>query len=288
MSTEKKPTLCRYGLEITSTDGFKLPVGTTSERKSTALQGLLRFNSDSGQVERYDDSWLNLRNDLAFVAKKSANFNAEINCAYPVNTSSISLVVNAPQNPRAGERFALFDSEGTWASRTVRLQTTGAMRVERQTSLVLDVKNDHVVFVYTGIDGLGWVRENGGYPLVPVYDAIDTKADQTYVDSLYDRGTHPDVTAVENVQKNLIQFSSNTLGFRILLHISKTDGNSEMFEIMATKGGSNVPVFTVSSEIRTGVSDIVFNVDYSDGLRLNITSALAATIRMKVIWNVMG
>lgn len=288
MSTEKKPTISRFGHQVTSFDGFKLPVGTTAQRSETPEKGFFRFNDETKRLEYFNASYESVRTDLTFESVKSADFTAAVNRAYPVNTSTRTMTVTAPASPRQGDRFSLIDHSGTWNTRKVTLATSDGSKVERRVTLSLDVVNDHVVFIYTGIPGLGWVRENGGYPLVPVYNAIDLKADKTYVDNLPNTTTHDDLDFLPNTETSVIEFPTETVGFRVLLHVSKIDGNSEMFEVMATRNSAGVPIFTICSEIRTGPSDLVFNVDRGAGMRLNVTSALAGKLKMKVIWNAIG
>ena len=42
-----------YGLDINTTDGIKVPVGTTAERPATPVEGLFRYNSTDRTFEGY-------------------------------------------------------------------------------------------------------------------------------------------------------------------------------------------------------------------------------------------
>jgi len=51
----------RGSFAIDESSGLKLPVGTTAERPTTPVAGMIRFNSTLGNVEGYDGgSWINL------------------------------------------------------------------------------------------------------------------------------------------------------------------------------------------------------------------------------------
>lgn len=285
MTTEKKASISRYGHHVVSSDGFKLPVGTTEERSSAPIKGFLRLNDSTKKIEFFLDFWLSLRNDVKFTAVKAANFNAERDTAYPVNSSSSTVTVTTPVNPKSGDRFVLFDSEGTWDTRSVIVAAAVGSKIERVNDIRLNVKDDHVVYVYTGIPSLGWVRENGGYPLGPVYNSIDLKADKTYVNNLYSEKSHADIVVPGQVETTLLQFNSNTNGFKVLLHVVKADGNVEMFDLLATKSNANVAAFTICGEVVTGATGVTFDVSYDNGLKLTLTSDQEATVSIKVIWN---
>lgn len=287
MSTEKKPTISRYGHEITSKDGFLLPLGTINERLAAPKQGYLRAVKELGRLEHHNGSgWEFLKNDLTFMPVKATSFTAAKNKAYPVNTVSTSVIVDTPANPNAGDRFSLVDSSGTWHVRSVTVRPSNGQRVERSVERKLDVKNDHVVFVFTGIPDLGWVRENGGYPLVPVYAAINLKAAQVYVDDLPNQPTHPSASLLPNTEKTILAFPPRTLGFKTIIHVVRDDGDTELFEVIATKNSVDEPVFTLSNELRTIATDVTFTVIYEGGLKLQVTGGQASTIRTKVLWNI--
>jgi len=62
--TLTSPTI--NGSEMTSTGAIVMPVGTTAQRPGTAVQGMLRFNSDVDYFEGYNGaSWVRLGHTLA-------------------------------------------------------------------------------------------------------------------------------------------------------------------------------------------------------------------------------
>ena len=54
-------TAPRSTLDVTATDAVIVPVGTTAQRPSLPVQGMIRFNTTTGKFEGYDGSaWQNL------------------------------------------------------------------------------------------------------------------------------------------------------------------------------------------------------------------------------------
>jgi hypothetical protein len=55
----------RMPLDILTTSGMIIPVGTTAQRPTTLYNGLLRYNSDLGSPEAYTSTgWVNLKNPV--------------------------------------------------------------------------------------------------------------------------------------------------------------------------------------------------------------------------------
>jgi hypothetical protein len=81
---------------VTGTTGFGLPLGTTAQRPSTAIQGTLRFNTFTNQVEVYNGSaWTEVGDNLVDLTSVVLNGDG-VTTAFtlPENTNAVSLIVS--------------------------------------------------------------------------------------------------------------------------------------------------------------------------------------------------
>lgn len=91
--------------KIEGSSAITLPVGDTASRPSTPQNGQLRFNTDLGQTEMYQNGWLQLANRGSVSITKDtftgtgSQTDFAMSLTPPSETAIVAYVGNVHQNP---------------------------------------------------------------------------------------------------------------------------------------------------------------------------------------------
>jgi hypothetical protein len=95
-----------YTLDINSTDGIRVSVGTTAQRP-TGAAGLMRFNTDANIFEGYDGSdWQSM------MANAATNILVEATPSTDASSSGVKIVLTANENHAFGDAIYIDSSTG--------------------------------------------------------------------------------------------------------------------------------------------------------------------------------
>lgn len=275
MSTEKKPALFRYGLEVGAPDGLQLPYGTTAERSDNPKPGYFRLNSSTGKVEWYDGSWETAKKDLVFNATVTVDTAAALHRLYPVNTSGGQVTITLPSNPRIGDRVGIFDIAARWHVNRCVANANGK-NIEGNPTAAFEIERDFCVLIWTGDATRGWIREAGQVPsLKLITDSVNLKADKSYVDTYHNRANLPSHNVVVGNSQPIFTADSAKRGIHATVLFVMTNGQTQMFDIMVVKDTSNNVSFSLLGEVRTNSDHVTFGVAYNNGIVITANTTAA-------------
>lgn len=284
MSTEKKPAIARYGLEVLTSDKLLIPVGTTGERDATPKVGYFRYNSDSKRIEWYSGAWDTAKRDLVFNAVISTASSAIVQRMYPINTTTAGVTLTLPSNPILGDRVGLMDSHAKWDTNAVTVNGNGNF-VEGAASTQFNILRDFVVLVWTGVSARGWVRESGAFPSTATIDAaIALKADITYVDAVHERTNVPDQAVAVGAARPIFSVDATKRAVKATVAFLSNAGETQLFDLLIVKDSSNNNLdVTVLGEVRSNSDFITFNVTYASGIVITANTTAAGVFKTRVL-----
>lgn len=285
MAIEKKAMLARYGLRITSFDNFLLPKGTDSQRNPAPEIGFLRYSESFHGLEYFDNvGWAPIARGARYSTAVATATTVSVNEILPVNTTTAPVTITLPASPRPGERFTVFDPEGTWGTNSVTLDGNGS-KINRNNQFELDNDDDFTTYVFTGVADLGWVREAGRPDMDDTNATIANKADITYVDTVHERQTDTDVSVAATMGATIKAFPASVRCVKMLIsYIADTPNNTELFELLIIADKGNNVDFTVTGEVNSDPSVLTFDISYASGIVVNAIAALDGVYKHKVLW----
>lgn len=145
---------------LNSTGAITLNAGNSAQRP-TGANGMLRYSTTTNSFEGYaagawgaiggaaggGTTWQNVI---------TSNTTVSVGNAYPVNTTSSSIVVTLPSSPGAGNLIQLTDYARTWNSNSVTLNPNGNKIQGSTSNVILNINGQSVSLVY--VDSTqGWL-----------------------------------------------------------------------------------------------------------------------------------
>lgn len=283
MTTDFKPQVARYGLIITANDDFKLPVGTTAQRRGGNNAGYARLNTSLERLEYNSGSrWEYISIELQYQGTRTSAFTAVAGNAYPVNTASGVVEATFPSSPRTGQMVAFFDANGAWATNGCRLVSSDNIE-GMSSSKTLDIAFDHSIWVWSGIAAVGWVRKSGGFPTADIQEKLDLKADITYVDKYHERATGTDVPGGANTTVVVAKLPTTIRAAKMLV-AAVGASTTELLTFDVVKDGSNNVSIIIDNEVASATSLVTVTGAYNGGIELKLASSSSTTFKLHTIW----
>lgn len=92
---------------------------------------------------------------------KTANFTAQANSGYFIDTSSGSFTITTPASPSVGDEFVIVDYQGSFATNNLQIDGNGSDKISGTTDTYSAVNNNTSIrFVYSGATK-GWITVSG-------------------------------------------------------------------------------------------------------------------------------
>lgn len=149
-----------------NTDAVKIPVGTTAERPSAPLNGMIRFNSDLNTYEFYVNGvWQSVDETVDVAGKVALTADNTTNAVrYPLFSS----VVTGNESPRTDTGFTYNPSTGVLSSTSFTAIGTTAIKLpvgttaERPTGVVGYLRYNSSLNIFEGYSNGTWGQVGGG------------------------------------------------------------------------------------------------------------------------------
>jgi len=179
---------------------------------------------------------------------KTANFTAEKDKQYLIDTSGGSFSITLPLSPAVGDTFGIIDLEGTFTSNPLTLNRNGSIVLRAAENGVIDISNWSTPWIYTG-------ATNGWLPLGAA--AIPSESGSAFsVESVVQTG------AFSAIAGNLYKLDCNTSSFSVTLPAFPTEGDELFFRFVNSCNPSvnNVTFLRNGSEIEDAADDLVWDL----------------------------